>query len=1658
MLRNLSRILLVLGAAVLAVAPGLSAQTGGQPVRGDVDGDGRVTAADARIVADYLVGRAVPAGIDVAARGDVNGDGRVTAADAAIINAYAAGRENAKRFPVGTPVTNVPAGDLIAVQCTGRVSARTVACGQPGTTGARGDAIVVGKQGVYVKLTSTTPVVTADTFAFGVSVQNLIKQAMGTSNGAAPDPAGIRIFFESGPNTTAGSGEVTPANADGMDAFLGGSSQSYFEYSGSELGADGILSDQEVSDTVTWKLHFDAGVDEFKFLLYVNAPVQYPNGWIDIYPPAHPTASPVILTNTITAGQTLQLVDSVHTRTGVYVPGAPVTWSSSGHGAATVDASGLVTAVAPGVDTITASSPVPPGQGSGQRIGRVEIVVTAGTPATMTRNSTEPQTGTVGTAVASPPSVLVKDALNNPVSGVAVTFTVTLGGGTVSDGTTTGSAVTINTNASGVATVANWTLGTTAGLDSVVASATGLTSVGYSATAQAGAPTTLTIVSANPQSDTVGSTVTAPPSVKVTDTHNNPVSGVAVKFKVATGAGKVDDGTGPADSVTISTNASGIATLTSWTLGTVSGTNNNTVGASTPAFPGIIPVTFTASAAPGAPATIAKTAGDNQTVKASTAVPILPSVHITDQYGNIVATGTAVTFTPSAGGSVTGGTTSTNATGDATVGSWILAAGANTLTVASGTATATFNGYGNQPPVAVTDSIDAIGNVQVTASGLKGNDTDADGDVLTITAATVSTKKGGSIIFTDGGLTYTPLAGFTGVDSATYTLTDARGESVNGTVVLRVPDRFWFVQGGASGNGTQASPSGNFTFAAPIAAKDTVFLLTTATVPTGLSLPNGGALIGAGATGGNITRSLGGSPNMTVTAVTLLTTGAAPTLTVTTGTGVTLASSGSGYVVRGLSLITSAGAGIIGTTFGSLNLGTTELSIGATGGAALSLTTGSLSGTLTSLSSTGSSTTGLTLSGLTGSLTANAGTLNGSAGGAAVNVTGGSVSLTYSGSVQQAANNATLSVSGGHTGTLTFQTGTVTASNGSGLQFDNADGTYAFSNGVTLSAGDAGIDVLNGSGGTFTFPASSSITNPTADAIRIDASSPSFTYSGRITKTNGSTGITVSGNSGGTVSLGSRLKTITSTGGNVAVNITTTGGASVTSADSMVITSATGNGFNATGGTVVVQGANNTINSVGGIALNVSSATIGAGGLTFKSISANGGSNGIVLSSTGNTAGLTVTGDGSTAGSGGTIQNTTGADGAVAGNGVYLSGTRNVSLAFMSIHDHGGNGLRGTSVVNLTLNKLRFTGANGNNLSGPFYESAVNLDAVTGSASVTGSFFSGGMSDNFRLSNTSGTLNRIVFTSDTFAVQAGNPTTRLLNDALFVQGLGTATVNATVQSSTFQAAGGDLFQYDLGGTAVGDLVLNGSAFSNSHSNVAAGGGGVTISAGGGGSPTFTYNISNNTFRDALGTALVVNKTSGTGTATGTITGNTVGVTGVNNSGSTQGSAFDIGNVGGGTHTVTITNNTLRQWSNYGIFMTPGNNAAANGGQGKFKVTIQGNLITEPSTTESSGTFPGNGIHLANGTNTGDNVITCLTLGGTSPGQANTVNGTGSPGQTDIRLRARFSADVFLPGYAGGEFDTSAVGSFLVARNAVSPTASAATNSAGGAGFNGTCPF
>ena len=252
------------------------------------------------------------------------------------------------RGPVSpaTPAPTSPAAPVVlaAVQCQASTAARTVSCAQGALpTSARG-YVIVGGQGAYVQLTSSNVSYNGGTgiFSFDETVQNLIPQPMATTDGATADGAGVRVIFHSGPNVTAGSGSVTVANATGTGTFTG-TNQPYFAYAGGELGADGILSQNETSAAKTWQLAVTGGVTTFSFVLYVVAEVPHPNGYVDVTPGA----------DSVLAGATATLSATVRSAVGNPLAGQTVTWGSDNTAVATVDASGQVTAVAP-------RSPPPP--------------------------------------------------------------------------------------------------------------------------------------------------------------------------------------------------------------------------------------------------------------------------------------------------------------------------------------------------------------------------------------------------------------------------------------------------------------------------------------------------------------------------------------------------------------------------------------------------------------------------------------------------------------------------------------------------------------------------------------------------------------------------------------------------------------------------------------------------------------------------------------------------------------------------------------------------------------------------------------------------------------------------------------------------------------------------------------------------------------------------------------------------------------------------------------------------------------------------------------------------------------------------------------------------------------------------------------------------
>src|SRR3989442_383511 len=296
---------------------------------------------------------------------------------------------------------------------------------------------------------------------------------------------------------------------------------------------------------------------------------------------------------------------------------------------------------------------------------------TEGAAVTIAANGPTSQSATAGTAVTSPPSVIVKDANGNPVAEVAVTFAAAPGNGTI-----TGASQT--TNASGVATVGSWTLSATAGSNTLTASSGTLSGspVTFTATGTAGAATTIAANSPTSQSATAGTAVTSPPSVIVKDANGNPVADVAVTFTPTEGSGSL---TGRAHT----THRRGIATVGSWTLSATAG--SNTLTATSGSFSGN-PVTSTASALAGPAALPAANSPTSQSATAGTAVTSPPSVIVKDVNGNPVE-GVAVTFTPTGGGgSGAGGAPTTNGRGIPTGGGWTPSAtpGANNPETARG--------------------------------------------------------------------------------------------------------------------------------------------------------------------------------------------------------------------------------------------------------------------------------------------------------------------------------------------------------------------------------------------------------------------------------------------------------------------------------------------------------------------------------------------------------------------------------------------------------------------------------------------------------------------------------------------------------------------------------------------------------------------------------------------------------------------------------------------------------------------------------------------------------------------------------------------------------------------------------------------------------------
>lgn len=183
--------------------------------------------------------------------------------------------------------------------------------------------------------------------------------------------------------------------------------------------------------------------------------------------------------------------------------------------------------------------------------------------------------GTVGQALPASLQIEIRDAAGRTVPNVA--FTVVVSSGSIAGAP----AKTIV----GTTSLGTWTLGTTAGSQTLTVQSTGLPPLVLTATAAPGAASAITTAgvptSGNGQ---LGAVAPISPKIKIADSFNNPIVGVAVAVEV-TGGGSVQF---PAPI----TDATGTASVGAWTLGPSAAVQKVTM---TP--PGGAPVVFTVAIA-----------------------------------------------------------------------------------------------------------------------------------------------------------------------------------------------------------------------------------------------------------------------------------------------------------------------------------------------------------------------------------------------------------------------------------------------------------------------------------------------------------------------------------------------------------------------------------------------------------------------------------------------------------------------------------------------------------------------------------------------------------------------------------------------------------------------------------------------------------------------------------------------------------------------------------------------------------------------------------------------------------------------------------------------------------------------------------------------------
>jgi uncharacterized repeat protein (TIGR01451 family) len=548
---------------------------------------------------------------------------------------------------------------------------------------------------------------------------------------------------------------------------------------------------------------------------------------------------------------------------------------------------------------------------------------------------------------------------------------------------------------------------------------------------------------------------------------------------------------------------------------------------------------------------------------------------------------------------------------------------------------------------------------------------------------------------------------------------------------------------------------------------------------------------------------------------------------------------------------------------------------------------------------------------------------------------------------------------------------------------------------------------------------STSITNPSLIGISIGTSSATFSF--------GNTSVTQSGNTG--------------------ISLTSNSGA-ITFGTLNITPDSNQRGLLATENSNTITASGGAITTSGGVAVEITkSSTTTPLVISLTSVSANGGTNGIVLSrtsgsftvvgnSSGQCGGSATANSGTTPGTatapvtgdctGGTIQSTS-------GFGISLNNVTNVSLTRMWVKSAGDDGIHGSTVDGFSLISS-FVENNGN---GP-NEHGIDLVQLLGTCAITNSKVSGSSDNNVFVNNTAaGTLSALNITGSQFS--ATSPTTGA--DGILIKPQSTSNVTVSVSSSFFSNNRDNHIQMAPTDSAVSKITINNNTFTDNTATTL--GGDIVIN------PVSNTNtkaiVTNNDISGAVLSPLNFNLGVGSTAASVfhvTATGNFIGNTGVNSSGSETANGIQVWGNGEGTINAIVSNNDVRQFNHfYGI------NVAHQDGNGFINLTMKGNLVTEK---DNSGLLL-DGIRIEAGAVNTDAGTICADIGDpTVAANKNTISTTPNGG-ADLRIRLRINAKMTFPGYGGGASNTTDLQNYLAARNILS-TVSATTSSAAATPF------